>query len=228
MTRVREVVIISDGMIKNLKNDLLLLAGVLCLVSLSGCAGLMRKPAEPKGISGLPPFDGERAQLAIADFEIKTTKANNEIGTALHQLLSVSLVETGRFKVEKTGDLIISVSVVEFQPQGSGGSSGVGGGGSFASGELGGLLGNMTNKAHIAWDIRIVDAVTSKVLDAARIKAQAADNNLPVGLGPIGSLKLENILSEYNDAAMGKAIRLCLADTVRYIAQKTGQEYYKY
>lgn len=215
-------------MIKKAKNNLFFLSGILCLVSLCGCAGLMKKPAEPKGIFGLPPYAGKKAALAIADFEIKTTKANNEIGTVLRQLLSASLEGAGRFKVEKTGDLIISVSVVEFQPQGSGGSSGVGGGGSFASGELGGLLGNMTNKAHIAWDVRIVDAVTSKVLDAARIKAQAADNNLPVGLGPIGSLKLENILSEYNDAAMGKAIRLCLADTVRYIAQKAGQEYYKY
>ncbi len=215
-------------MINNVKNNLLLLPCVLCLVFLFGCAGLLKKPAQPKDISGMGPYIGKKAQLAIADFEIKTIKANNEIGTALASLLAVSLEQTSRFKIEKTGDLIISVSVIEFQPQGTGGSSGIGGGGGSASGELGGLLGNISNKAHIAWQVRIVDAATSQVLDTAEIKGQAADNYLPVGLGPIGKLKLENILSEYNDTAMGKAIRLCLADTVRYIAQKSGEEYYKY
>ncbi len=209
------------------KNNLLLVFCVLCLVSLSGCAGFFKKPVELKGVAGVMPYSGKKARLAIADFEIKTIKANNEIGTTLRQLLLTSLEGTSRFEIGKTGDLIISVSVVEFQPQGSGGSSGLGGGGS-ASGELGGLLGNITNKAHIAWEVRIVDAVSSQVLDTTQIKTQAADNNPPVGLGSIGDLKLENVLSEYNNTPLGKAIRLCLAETVRYIVQKTGQEYYKY
>ncbi|MBU0710284.1 MAG: hypothetical protein KJ793_06220, partial [Candidatus Omnitrophica bacterium] len=64
----------------------------------------------------------------------------------------------------KTAELIISAAVTEFEPQSSGGRAGVGGGGGVSSGVLGGLLGAALNKAHMALDIRIIDASTSEIL----------------------------------------------------------------
>src|SRR3989338_439925 len=75
----------------------------------------------------------------------------------------------------KTADLIITAAVTEFEPQASGGRAGIGGGGGVGSGILGGLLGAALNKAHMALDIRIVDASTSEILAATRVQGQASD-----------------------------------------------------
>ena len=75
----------------------------------------------------------------------------------------------------KTADIIITAAVTEFEPQASGGSAGIGGGGSVGSGILGGLLGAALNKAHMALDMRIVDTSTSEVLAATRVQGQASD-----------------------------------------------------
>ena len=71
--------------------------------------------------------------------------------------------------------MIITAAATEFEPQASGGSAGIGGGGAMGSGILGGLLGASLNRAHMALDIRIVDASTSEVLTATRVQGQASD-----------------------------------------------------
>lgn len=128
----------------------------------------------------------------------------------------------------KTADLIIAAAVNEFEPEASGGKAGIGGGGGMASGLLGGLLGTSLNKAHIALDIRIVDASTSEVLAATRIQGQATDVSGGFMNGFLGSWALGAGLSGYAHTPMEKAVRLCVIEAVRYIAQALPQEYYKY
>jgi curli biogenesis system outer membrane secretion channel CsgG len=128
----------------------------------------------------------------------------------------------------KTADLIITAAVTEFEPEASGGSAGIGGGGGVGSGILGGLLGASLNKAHMALDIRIVDASTSEVLAATRVQGQATDVSGMAGLGFLGSWALGAGLGGYANTPMEKAIRICIIEAVRYISQTIPANYFKY
>lgn len=128
----------------------------------------------------------------------------------------------------KTADLIITAAVTEFEPQASGGRAGIGGGGGVGSGILGGLLGASLNKAHMALDIRIVDASTSEVLAATRVQGQAADISGLIGGGFLGGWALGGGLSAYANTPMEKAIRVCIIEAVRYISQTIPANFYKY
>lgn len=128
----------------------------------------------------------------------------------------------------KTTDLIITAAVTEFEPQASGGRDGIGGGGGVGSGVLGGLLSTSLNKAHMALDIRIVDASTSEILAATRVQGQAADISGIVGAGFLGNWVLGVGLSAYANTPMEKAIRVCIIEAVRYISQAMPANFYKY
>jgi curli biogenesis system outer membrane secretion channel CsgG len=128
----------------------------------------------------------------------------------------------------KTADLIISAAVTEFEPQASGGSAGVGGGGGVGSGVLGGLLGASLNRAHMALDIRIIDASTSEILAATRVQGQATDLAGGALVGFFGSWALGAGLGAYANTPMEKAIRVCIIEAVRYITQAISPVYYKY
>ena len=128
----------------------------------------------------------------------------------------------------KTADLIITAALTEFEPEASGGSAGVGGGGGVGSGMLGALIAGALNKAHMALDIRVVDASTSEVLSSGRVQGQASDIAGLVMGGYIGKGVLGAGLSGYADTPMEKAIRICIIEAVRYISQTTPVGYFKY
>ena len=98
----------------------------------------------------------------------------------------------------------------------------------MGSGVLGGLLGASLNKAHMALDIRIVDASTSEVLAATRVQGQAADISGLIGGGFLGGWALGGGLSAYTNTPMEKAIRVCIIEAVRYISQTIPANLYKY
>jgi len=128
----------------------------------------------------------------------------------------------------RTADLIITAAVTEFEPQASGGRAGIGGGGGIGRGVLGGLLGAALNRAHMALDIRIVDASTSEVLSATRVQGQASDISGAIMGGFFGGWGLGGGLSAYANTPMEKAIRICIIEAVRYVSQVTPANYYKY
>jgi curli biogenesis system outer membrane secretion channel CsgG len=148
------------------------------------------------------------------------------------QELSVSGAADEAAKIERgkirTADLIVTAAVTEFEPQASGGRAGVGGGGGIGSGILGGLLGGALNKAHMALDIRVVDTSTSEIISATRVQGQASDISGAIMAGFLGSWGLGGGLSAYANTPMEKAIRICIIEAVKYIAQATPPSYYKY
>lgn len=202
--------------------------------------------------AALPAYTGLKARIAIADFDIKAAKATFQIGSDLREILVPALASSNRFNVierqaaitpipgegqpagssekekAKTADLIITATVTEFEPHASGGRAGVGGGGGAGSGILGGLLGVSLNKAHMAMDIRIVDAATSQVAASGRVQGQASDLGGGFTAGSLGSSGLGAGLSAYANTPMEKAIRICLIEAIRYIAQAIPAGYYKY
>ncbi len=134
-------------------------------------------------------------------------------------------IERGKIR---TADLIITAAVTEFEPQASGGRAGVGGGGSIGRGALGALLGGALNKAHMALDIRVIDTSTSEIIAATRVQGQASDISGAIMAGFLGSWGLGGELSAYANTPMEKAIRVCIINAVKYIAQTIPANYYKY
>lgn len=205
----------------------------LCIIfSLTGCA-LWRpfgaKKDKNKGFQALPPYSGPRARIAESDFEIKAAKATGEIGSDLKEILIAALTKTNRFSVveRKDSDLIITATLDEFEPQVSGGRGGIGGGGGVGSGTLGGLLGTSLNNAHMSLEIRIIDTATSTVLASSHITGQASDAG-GSSLSELSGVTLGTGLSAYANTPMDKAMRICIVEAVRYIAQAVPQEYYKH
>jgi curli biogenesis system outer membrane secretion channel CsgG len=84
------------------------------------------------------------------------------------------------------------------------------------------------NKSHMALDLRIIDTSTSEVLAATRVQGEARDIAGGIGMGFFGSWGLGAGLGGYANTPMEKAIRICIIEAVRYIAQTIPANYYKY
>lgn len=71
-------------------------------LSLIGCASLMRPTVQVDttlGAAVLPPYSGPKARIAVADFDVKATKATSEIGSGLRGILVTTLINSNRFSV---------------------------------------------------------------------------------------------------------------------------------
>ncbi|MFA5095846.1 MAG: CsgG/HfaB family protein [Candidatus Omnitrophota bacterium] len=209
---------------------------ILALAS-AGCA-VLKKPVQFVdnfiGSAFFPPYAGLKANIAVTDFEAKTTNMTAEVNASLREMFIEGLQRTNRFAivpVAKDGvardvDLIIAVEVLEFDPLISGGSEGAGGGGSAASGTLGSLLGVATNKATITLNTRIVDAASSKILFSERITRQAAPTEA-TRAGGYKKADLNEGLSAYAGTPIAEAINTCIVESVKYVVQKVPASYYK-
>lgn len=212
------------------------------LSGLSGCT-LFHKSNKLSRPAERPNLSLRKARVAVLDFETKTPKATADVCVGLREMLVAALTKSGRFLVvdqqalsepdkKKGGNkklgLVIAVAVLEFEPFSSGGRAGVGGGGSPASGAFGGLLGEPLNKTHIVLDMRIIKKPTSRVLSYKKIQAQASDSGQKSKDRFLEDLSLAGALSDYNNTPMGKTIRLCILEGVRYIKEVMPGRYYRY
>lgn len=129
----------------------------------------------------------------------------------------------------KTADIIVTAAVTEFEPQASGVKGGGGVGGGIGGAIVGGIIGAAKNKAHMAMDIRIIDATTSEVLAATRVEGEAKDVAGGFGAGFFAGGALMGVgLSAYANTPMEKAIRVCIHEAVRYLSEATPREFFKY
>ena len=244
------------------------LIALLLISGLTGCSSLMniikpgRKDRRSIGVPLITPYSGKKATVKLADFDIKTAKAEGQVGEALREMLLVALANSGRFIVvapsplklsgesgsredredfslseskeiqlqdkDLNADLIIVVTVEDFEPKASGGRAGVGGGGGAASGFLGGVPGTTSGKAQSAWDIHLLDKTTSRALASGSIQGQAGDIVGVSAQGFFGDWPLPAGLSAYAGTPMEKAIRLCIIEVVRYLSENVPEQYYKY
>lgn len=242
---------------REMNKGLFIFLGAVIIFNLTGCSSLKQirklyspkvsKPAQPEAI---PLYTGPKVYIAVADFEVKVAKANNDVGSGLRDMLITALSKNGRFLIlngqqllkpeegkidsqpqenkPETADLIISAIVTEFEPLPSGGSDGIGGGGGLGNGNFGGLLGEVLNKAHLAININVVNPLTSEVLAAGLVKGQSLDPNELIKGELLADSSLDRRLLSYADTPMEKAIRKCLIEAVRYITQAIAANSYKY
>jgi curli biogenesis system outer membrane secretion channel CsgG len=123
-------------------------------------------------------------------------------------------VRTGRIK---GADLLIVGAVTEFEPN-SGGM--IGGGVVTNVGIVGGF-----KRAYLAIDLRIIDTETTEVLSSAKIEGSATDIAMG-GVMAVGGLGVG--LAPYKRTPMEKAIRICIANAVGYLANTVPRRYFRY
>ncbi len=201
-------------------------------------------------------YNGPKARVAVAQFKDKTGKGwwTGRIGDGMADQLTTALVNSNRFIVlerQTLGDvlaeqdlgasgrvradtaapigqiegaeLLIVGAVTEFEGNASGAGGGIGAGG---RGWLGALTAGF-RKAHMAIDVRVIDARTSRVLAATSVEGEATDVNLGglVG-GYTGSTALAAGLGGWKNTPTEKALRICIQKAVEFIISKTPAKYY--
>jgi len=203
-------------------------------------------------------YNGPKARIAVTRFKDKTGKGwwTGQIGDGMADQLTTALFNTNRFIVlerqtlrdvlseqdlgasgrirsdtaAKIGqiegaELLVVGAVTEFEGAASGAKGGLGGGlGRIFGGIAGGF-----KKAHMAIDLRIIDARTSRIVAATSVEGEATDVNLGGLLGGFGgSGGLVGGLSGWKNTPTEKALRICIKKAVEFIVSKTPNTYYHY
>jgi len=213
-----------------MKKSFQLIGCVAMLLFLAGCFSTRAHSVLDRSLTGQPlsPYSGARAKIAVNDFELKTSGIDAQVGLALKEYFISILNTSKRFAivVPQEADLIISVGVIEFIAESSGGKAGLAGGGSSASSFMGGLLGEVLNKANMQLSLRIIDRASSTVISNRDIQSQAVENPGKKIKTPHDKV-FKAGLSEYAGKPMGKVIHDCLIEAGRYLAQNVPLSYYK-
>ena len=200
------------------------------------------------------PYDGPKARIAVSSFVDKTARGYPSIGDGLADMLTTELFHTNRFIVLErqllgevlaeqdlaaagrikggteapTGEiegaeLLVTGAVTEFDPS----AAGVGGGVVF--GNLPIAIGGGGNRAHIAIDMRIVDAKSSRILAAVTVEGTATDiagmTAFQVGGG---YTELGIGLGGYKKTPTEKAVRIAIREAVNFIAGQTPAQFYRH
>jgi curli biogenesis system outer membrane secretion channel CsgG len=123
-------------------------------------------------------------------------------------------------------ELLVVAAVTEFDAN-SGGTSGSIGGGNLGR-ALGALAGG-SRSAHMAIDLRVVDATTSRVLAATSVEGEARDFNIGGALaGYTGSYGLGGSLSSWKNTPREKALRQVIGAAVEYVISVTPESMKRY
>lgn len=233
----------------------LLVAGALIVAYGSACAPMqptaMVTSGGGPGIAEAQavPYNGPKARITVAKFVDKSAKSYGRIGDGMTDMLTTALFHTNRFIVLERGELgevlqeqdlaasgrikrgteaptgeiegaelLVVGAITEFEPR----AGGFGGG--IISGPIGAGIGVKT--AHIAIDIRVIDAKTSRILAAQSVEGSAQDVGGLAGIAVGGPLAVG--FGAFAKTPMEKAIRVCLQTAVQFIAQQTPAQYYRY
>jgi curli biogenesis system outer membrane secretion channel CsgG len=122
-------------------------------------------------------------------------------------------------------ELLVVAAVTEFSGNAGGTSGGLGG----DVGRVFGAISGGSRKAHMAVDLRVVDASTSRILAATSVEGEAKDFNLGGALsGYTGSYSLGGSLSGWKNTPREKALRAVIEAAVDYVISVTPQSMLRY
>src|SRR6056297_688921 len=123
-------------------------------------------------------------------------------------------------------ELLVVAAVTEFDGN-SGGTSGSLGGGDL--GRVVGAIAGGTRSAHMAIDLRVVDARTSRILAATSVEGEAQDFDIGGALsGYTGSVGLGGSLSSWKNTPREKALRQVIGAAVDYVISVTPPQMMRY
>jgi hypothetical protein len=84
-------------------------------------------------------------------------------------------------------------------------------------------------ESHLAIDLRLVDARTSRIVHAASVEGTATDVNLGGLLGGAGSgVAMAGSLGGWSKTPLEKALRICLNKAVEFVVSQTPPQYYHF
>jgi len=181
---------------------------------------------------------------------------NPQIGDGMADMLTTALVRSGRYIVLERqnldtvldeqdlgasgrvrqdtaaaigeiegAELLIVAAVTEFE--GNAGGTRAGGGG--IGGRVFGAIAGGSRKAHMAIDLRVVDARTSRILAATSVEGEAKDFNIGGALGGwTGSVGLGGALSTWENTPREKALRAVIEASVDYVISVTPPSMLRY
>ncbi|MCB2229617.1 OmpA family protein [bacterium] len=221
------------------------------------CLVVFSTPLVASDIEDNLTYQGNKARITVGTIKSKAGDCSPDMAAAVGEMLSTSLVNTGRFIVlasqEEVGELADEINLAQsgYVEQGKGPEAGLmegadllitgavtsfepdaGGGG----GGLGGLtkkaLGNVgvsTKKAKIALDIKLIDIRTRRVLKAKTIKAESKQWATDLsGSTWTEDVSLDGALGVYANEPMEDAVRAALTKTVTLVSEEVPEEYYRY
>jgi len=212
-------------MIKSFK----LFNAIILSLFLAGC--FTSRGRDSKGqAADLNHYTGPKARVTVSDFELKTSGVYAPVSLSLKEYFVTVLNETHHFEIvgPQDADLIISVEVIEFIPESSGGKSGSGGGGSSVSSFMGGLLGEALNKAKMQLRLRIIDRVSSNIINSKVIQNQAIENPGEKELYMPHDRIFKTGLNEFVGTPMSKVIHDCIHEAGFFAVQNIPNNYYKH
>ncbi len=130
-------------------------------------------------------------------------------------------------------ELMIVGAVTEFQDNSSGSRGSVGGGlGGMLGGDFGSIVGSIgsgVSRAHMAIDVRVIDAKTSRIVAATSVEGEATDVSMGGMLGGrYGGGALGGALSGWKNTPKEKALRMCIKKAVDFIVTKTPAVYMRH
>jgi curli biogenesis system outer membrane secretion channel CsgG len=199
-------------------------------------------------------YKGGRAKIAVMDFRVKAAGATIYIGDGLREMLQTALFESERFDVMDRQDMkgLVAEQALSQSQMAARGQKNLAGrmgvaelmmygtvteflknaSGVAASAEAGNLPGkaevSMEN-AHMAIDIRVVDAATGRLVAARRIEGSATSGQALVGAKVGGGItEMPVSLGMYKDTPMELAIRDCIYRAVIYVSNQTPRRYFRY
>jgi curli biogenesis system outer membrane secretion channel CsgG len=199
-------------------------------------------------------YTGPKANIVIGGFEVKARGASLHIGDGLREMLATALFESRRYNVldrldpkgltaeQKlsyskmarkgsrklgrqmgVGEILIYGTVTEFEARaiGVGVEAGMERVPVRSSGDA--------KNAHMAIDIRVVDAASGVVVAARRIAGSALSGEAAVGtrLGG-GKTEMPISLGAYKNTSMELAIRDCIYRSVIYSCNAVPQKYFRH
>ncbi len=203
-------------------------------------------------------YNGPKARVAVTRFKDKTGKGwwTGAIGDGMADQLVTALFNSNRFIVLERqtlsdvlneqdlgasgrirqdtaaaigqiegAELLIVGAVTEFEGNASGTRGGAGG---LLGGVLG-AIGGAVRKSHMAIDIRVIDAKTSRILAATSVEGSSTDVNVGGAIGGyFGGGALGGALSSWENTPKEKALRACINKAVEFIVSKTPSTYYRH
>jgi len=126
-------------------------------------------------------------------------------------------------------DIAVVAAVTGFDPGNKGASGSVGGLLGKRAGAVLGAVSGGYSKSSMAMDIRILDVETTEILAATTVRGTATDVNIGAALGALtGGGGMGGSLGAFASTPMEKAIRTCIYEATKYIAENTPAAYMKY
>jgi len=197
---------------------------------------------------------GNKALIAVGDFQVKAAGAGQFIGDGLREMLVTTLHNSGRYVVVErmhlqglAAEQALSRSRMARPgaavPEGQMDVAEVmiygavtefeseerGGGVQFGIGKLPLNVGRQTKTAHMAVDVRLVDVASGRLITAQRIASEASSSQTTLGTTvSVSGVSIPTSLGAFKNTPMEQAIRDCVQKATAYITGNTPAPYFRH